>query len=126
MENFGSIVGIIGGVCGILVLLTGALVFAKGSFSKARIEALRDDNEDLRSRVSDLEKKEALQHKDIERLQGENELLKEMVTQRAQVDAVVSLLNMHHEQAVDTWIRLSNEMGYVSTELAKLVKRSGS
>lgn len=124
MGDFNEVVGLIGGLCGILVLLMGAFVYAKGTYSKARIEALREDNADLRDRVNDLEKKEVLLTKDVVKLQGENELLKGLVTQRAQVDTLLEALNQYHEQYLSSWKAIKDEIGFISVTISKLSQPS--
>lgn len=127
MGTVGQAIAIIGGICGIIVFVAGALVIARSSFSKAQIEALREDNTDLRNRVKDLEDKETRNTAEISRLSGENELLKGMVTQRAQVEQVLAELNVHHEAAMEVWDKmehsledLNSGMSAVSRELGRL------
>lgn len=103
MNSLGSVIGILGGICGILVLVAGAWVNFKGSYNKARLEALREDLGDYRDRVNQLESKEIIQSKDIQRLSSENDLLKGLVTQRAQVEQVLEELSLHHAEAMRQW-----------------------
>lgn len=106
-------IGLIGGIAGIIILLTGAFVFVKGSYSKAKIEALRQDNSDLRDRVNDLEhevaarraKEEELEHKLIEATE-KIDLLSEMVMQRANVEAIHDIVENHHIEAKTAWTQI--------------------
>jgi len=93
-----GVFGIVGGVISIVVLLGGLLVFFKGSYNKARIEALRQDlfdekgrNDSLRKQVDEDHKKITLMEGDIDHLKAENSMLKEMVTQRAEVERLTGL-----------------------------------
>jgi predicted nuclease with TOPRIM domain len=105
--QFQELVTFIGVVLGVLALLGGSLALVRGSYTKARIQGLREDNEDLRSRLDDCDKEEtrlkareeALKAK-VASVQSENEALKAMVTQRANVDEVLVRLNAHHEDAM--------------------------
>lgn len=110
-------VGLIGGIAGIAVLLTSAFVFTKGSYNKARIEALRDDNNDLRARVEDLEgdlerskTKEAVLEAKVNSLVNENQLLTALVTQRAQVEELTGVLSNHHREAMMAWSEIKEAL----------------
>jgi predicted nuclease with TOPRIM domain len=110
MDSAGQWLGVIGGVAGIIVLLTSAWVFMRGSYSKARIEELSRANRDLRDRVGDLEgerKADKAQIDNLDRkvgeLSNENRLLADMVTQRAAVEKLSDLLNVHHEESMTAW-----------------------
>lgn len=110
--------GVIGGVLSLCLLLGAVLAIVRGSYNKARITALREDNEDLRHRVGyldgELERhKESERQKDerhtlekeavearLQRVEEENSLLRDMVTQRAQVEAVEEAVRDHHEKAL--------------------------
>lgn len=113
MDNFGELLTIIGSVLGIIVLVTGALLYINGSYNRARMNALREDNDDLRHRVDDTEAelsncKTKLQARNIkiESLETENRLLVDMITQRAEVEAISDLLEMHHKETTKAWRRI--------------------
>src|SRR5687768_12560391 len=83
---------VIGTALGLIVLLTGVYFFIKGSYNKARIEALRSDNDDMRARLADClqGKQEAITardryHSERNSLREEVATLRETVTQRAEV-----------------------------------------
>jgi cell division protein FtsB len=117
MDQFGSALGIIGGVLSIVLLLGGVLVFFKGSYSRARIEALRADVSDYKNREEVLVKRVTALESEVAHLKSENGILRDMVTQRAEVDAVMAavdmvgrelhslgaLLNEHHQEAMVVW-----------------------
>ncbi len=104
----------IGLIVGFLMLLGAAFAVAKGSFNKSRIEALREDNTDLRNRVVDLESEVArlktsdAAHLEVEAaMQSKIDFQQEMITSRADVEKVdikvgqlIRILNAHHEQAM--------------------------
>lgn len=116
--NLQEWVGILGGLAGLAVLAGGILVFLKGSYNKARIEALRQDlsdyknreearakehAEDLarheRERTDDLHRMEKLET-EVKHLSTENSMLRDMVTQRADVALVADQLGSHHQQTI--------------------------
>lgn len=110
MDNVTGALGVIAAVLGILMTAGLAMALVRGSYSKARIEALRGDNQDLRDRVKDLEAsderhlvKEKHLEQRCEHLENENKMLMEMVTQRAEVAAVAEQLTNHHEEAMRVW-----------------------
>lgn len=94
----GTLTAVLGAIAAIIVI-TGAVVavvvFVRGSYGAARINALREDNTDLRARVDDSDKallkckarEETLEAR-IEALERENEFLNGMVTKAADVDAL--------------------------------------
>ena len=57
MDGISQFLGAVGIVIGAIVLIGGSLALVRGSYNKARIQALREDNEDLRNRVKDCEDK---------------------------------------------------------------------
>jgi peptidoglycan hydrolase CwlO-like protein len=110
METLAQWLGMIGGAFGIIVLIIGAVVFINGSYNKARIQALREDNDDLRNRVDDLDDeaerakiREDKLEAQVKHLSTENQLLADMITQRANVEALADLLEHHHREAMKSW-----------------------
>ena len=103
--DIGETVGVIGGIAGLIVLFTGALVYVKGSWSKARLDAMAKDIETYKSREELHEKEmtdckhriETLEEK-VETLTEENSVLREAVTQRAAVEELRQVqASQHHE-----------------------------
>lgn len=93
-----GILGVVGAIVSITVLAGGIVVFFKGSYNKARIEALRQDltdeksrNESMRRRVEEDHAKMQVMEGDIVHLKDENQMLREMVTQRAEVERLTGL-----------------------------------
>lgn len=107
MDNVQEILTVVGLVVTTIILVGGALALVRGSYNKARIQALREDNDDLRNRVKDCEDKivvgegrEAVLEQKVEHLESENGLLTALVTQRANVDEVLQMLSDHHQAAM--------------------------
>lgn len=78
-----QMLGGVGAVFGIIAAVVAVALFVRGSYAKARIEALRDDLEDerkaaesLRNRVDDLEKENERINLKIEGLERENAVLR--------------------------------------------------
>lgn len=123
MDNLQEFLTLVGLVIGTVILIGGALVLVKGSYSKARIQALREDNEDLRNRVSDCEAKvdasearEAVLEQKVEHLESENGLLTALVTQRANVDEVLTMLSEHHTAAMAGQQALTDAINTLATK----------
>ena len=125
METAGQVFTFIGAMCGIIVLIAGALVIARSSFSRAQIEALREDNKDLRDRSDDHQKDIAHLESEVTRLSNENELLRGMVTQRAQVEQVLAELNIHHEAAMEVWDRMDHSMSELNSGMVDVARELG-
>jgi len=120
LEGLGTLVGILVAVISVMVLLGAAFVTFKGSFNKARIQGLRDDNQDLRERVIDseleitqLKNQLEIQGSKLDSLDKENATLKDMITQRAQVDELKQLLSDHHSESLQAWSAISLELGRI-------------
>lgn len=99
---------LIASVVGAIILIGGATALARGSYNKARNQALRDDNDDLRKRLGDCEDKiedherrEQVLETEVKHLSAKNNLLEAMVTQRADVQTVLSELRLHHTTAME-------------------------
>lgn len=108
--DVGQLLAWVGGTISLLLAIGAGLALVKGSYGKARIQALREDNDDFRKRLDDSDKElaKAKAREDAldlrcSALESENKLLKEMVTQRAQVVELTKKLDEHHEQAMDAW-----------------------
>ena len=92
-----ELVTVIGTICGVLVLLGSALVIVRGSYSKARMEALAQDiniykgREELHEReMADCRERIQLLEVKVEHLSEENQVLRETATQKAAVSALAS------------------------------------
>lgn len=108
--GFGRLLDVAGGIFGIIVILGGVIVFLRGSYNKARIDALRQDVQDYKNREEVREEERREDRLRIDRLQAqvdhletENGMLRELVTSRAQVEELGVLLNDHHYEAVKVW-----------------------
>lgn len=117
MDWFGKTLQIIATLLALLILIGGAALLIRGSFNKAKVQELREDNDDLRKRLADAENKirdhaareSALEVK-VDHQQSEIEMLTEMVTQRAEVSvlaqSIIDLyaeLKKHHGEAIGHW-----------------------
>lgn len=131
-KDFGQWVGVIGGLAALLVLFIGALVYVRGSYSKAKIEALRADNDDLRKKIGDLsrdledERNERRREGELHRLQltemddklshalAQNSMLADMITQRANVEAIHDQIDAHHKAAEAAWTDIQETLREMS------------
>jgi peptidoglycan hydrolase CwlO-like protein len=94
-EGIGAVVTFLVGLGTLTVLIAGTYVLFRASLSKARINALREDNEDLRHRVDDQDKellkcaaRETALEVKVEHLDQENKLLQALVTSKADVETL--------------------------------------
>lgn len=81
--NVAQALGVIGMAFSILTAVVAVTLYVRGSYAKARIEALRDDLNDergaaesLRARVTDLEKENERVKARMDGLERENDVLK--------------------------------------------------
>jgi predicted nuclease with TOPRIM domain len=110
VQGLQQTLGVIGSLLALIVLLTGVYFFIKGSYNKARIEALRQDADDLRHRLNDLlaEKQESITtrdryHAERNHLRDEVATLRDMVTQRAEVHELTEMMAEHHTESMQAW-----------------------
>jgi chromosome segregation ATPase len=126
MMGISEAVQVIGAIIGLLIMVGGGLALVRGSYNKARIQALREDNDDLRKRVDDMDREAERERSKVKtltdkvtHLENENTLLTSLVTQRADVDTVLTELRDLQRKAEAHWARMSDAM-------EKLVNRSGA
>lgn len=97
------------GIIVALIVISGAVfavvVFVRGSYGAARINALREDNVDLRARVDDGDKellkckgREDILEARVLALERENAILTEMVTKAADVESVRRRQDDYHQE----------------------------
>ena len=108
--NWASIYTVVVAVGGLLLICVGLWRAAKGSYNKATMEALRADIDDWKDRderkdriIAEMQLKQANQEQRIDGLQRENEMLKELVTQKARVDEIAKELRSHRDESI-IWI----------------------
>jgi chromosome segregation ATPase len=90
---------IVTGVLSVTTIIATALV----GVLFGSLKTLRDTANDLRSRVTDLEKERVEDRAEIAESQSENRLLKAMVTGKVEWVALTDQLEEHHRQAVSWW-----------------------
>lgn len=114
MKNASDLLATMGVMLTVLVAVGGALTLVRGSYSKARIQALREDVGDFTVRLKACEEqlvasqaKEVSLKQQVDHLASENGLLTALVTQRGDVAKVLELLSAHHEAAMAGQRRLT-------------------
>lgn len=129
MDQFVGALTIVSIVIAIIGAVGGITAYVRGSYSKARIEALRGDNDDLRNRIDDLEdsaKRAVDREGKLEdrclHLEEENKTLTALVTQRAEVAAVGIKLEEHHTDVVEKFNLLLEAVNV----LIEAIRKSGS
>jgi outer membrane murein-binding lipoprotein Lpp len=123
MENVGTAITIAVGLVVLLGAVVSVVVFVRGAYGKARMEALRQDNEDLRNRLDDADDKFAAYKEGAETAvkelttrvktcEDENKMLKEMAFQRANVEELITQVKAlakqvmeHDKKAQDVWVK---------------------
>lgn len=79
------------------------------------LRTLRDTSNDLRARVSDLEKERAEDKAENAELAGENKLLKSMMTGKVEWVALTDQLEHHHKQALVWWEKADGRLVAIQT-----------
>ena len=100
LQDLNNFVQLFVGLSMLLVLLGGSYVVLKSSVNKATVSELRGSLEDARKDNAELRLKQDADHAKLMHLEDENKLLKALVTQKANVDAVLDLLEEHHRMAM--------------------------
>jgi hypothetical protein len=105
-----TLVQVLGAVVAVIAIIgagIGVVVFIRGAYGQARITALREDNDDLRKRVDDSDKelakcnaREDVLEVNLLHLRSENDLLREMVTQRADVSTLIDAHTRNHQEII--------------------------
>lgn len=117
-------IGVVGGMLALPGAIGLAWAIVRGSFNKARVAELREDNDDLRKRNNDVDTENAglklmqeASEAKIAQQAAEIALITSMLTQKAEVGVVLEVLNKHHDEAEQHWQTME-------ADLAKLVRRS--
>lgn len=127
-----NVLGLIGIFVSVTLGVGSALALVRGSYNKARMEAIRQDNNDLRSRTDDQDKelarckaREDVHEAKIVHLQSENTMLTAMITQRANVDIVIASqaevlaeLKAHNAAAEAHWDEMIEEIKKIGRDNA--------
>lgn len=100
-------ISILVGICVLAAAVGAAWIFLKGAYNKQRMEALREDVADLSRRNTNLVAENATFKTENTSLKSEVASLESLVTQRAQVDEVLHILNEHHSESVAAWAAIA-------------------
>lgn len=133
MSQWAAVVAVVGGILGITAGLGGLVVWFKGSYNKARYEALKEDVEAYARREERHEKEMtecqgqvAVLTARVQHLEEENLMLKELSTQRAAVDSLAvevhalvaamgehhAALDKHHTESMAAWKRIGEGLSH--------------
>ena len=104
---------IITGVLSITTIIATALV----GVLFGSLKTLRDTANDLRSRVSDLEKERTEDRAEIAEAHSENKVLKALVTGKVEWVALTDQLEEHHRQALGVWVKFEGLLGEILAAL---------
>lgn len=124
LNSAGTIVTLILGLGTLTALAAGTYVLFRASLSSARINALREDNTDLRNRVDDQDKalikcgaRESALEIQVEHLKQENILLHDLVTSKADVETLkkevtklFAKLEAHHQQVYPVMVQIRDAL----------------
>lgn len=110
MVPFQEILLTLGSIAGIVVLAGSVLIYVKGTYSKSVIEALRADLSEERLDATKLQGKLDAQGAKLQAEITKNEVLTNLVTQKAQVEEVMALLNEHHQESLAAWAAITAEL----------------
>lgn len=114
MDNWLTILGVTGLILSVPTAIGAALALIRSSYNKAQTEQLRGFNDDLRGRVSDLETHEKVLEGRLQHVENENSMLREMVTQRAD-------LQKHHQVVMESYDAMSELMGRTVTTVQEIL-----
>lgn len=101
MDNIQQILAIAGVLIAVIISIAAALVFIRGAYGNARIQALREDNSDLRERVTDTEAERDVFKLRSDTLTRENTLLRDLTLQKANVDGLRVALMAHNAEEME-------------------------
>lgn len=124
LTSAGAVVTLILGLGTLTALVAGTYVLFRASLSSARINALREDNTDLRDRVDDQDKallkcaaRESALEIQVDHLKQENILLHELVTSKADVETLkkevtklFAKLEEHHRQVFPVMVEIRDAL----------------
>lgn len=108
---------IITGVLSVATIIATALV----GVLFGSLKTLRDTANDLRARVTDLEKERAEDRAANIELDSENKMLKSMVTGKVEWVALTDQLEEHHRQALGWWKKADGHLAAIPAALHESV-----
>lgn len=105
------------------VLGVAATIFALASAAglglmRGTLGNLRASNEDLRARVSDLEKDRVEKTAALAEVSSENRTLKAMVTGKVEWTAISDQLEEHHRQSLASWLAIGQRLEVIHGDLS--------
>jgi acetolactate synthase small subunit len=121
MDNLAQVLGIIGLIISIPTAIGAGIALVRASYNKAQTEQLRQHNNDLRARVSDVEHELAEVKTELaasESISAQREqaieVLTEAVTQRAD-------LEKHHLEVMANYDAMSQILGQILAVMQEVV-----
>lgn len=122
--SIAEIIGVVGAAIATVILVGSAAALIRGSYNKAKIEdqrqeiadqdreieKLKQDKIDLRQEVTDERTLRIASEAREEALTTKVEVLSELATQRAQTEAVQTLLEEHHSEAMEAWTAIARKL----------------
>lgn len=114
-----QVLGVVGLIISIPTAIGAGLALVRASYNKAQTEQLRAHNEDLRKRVADVEHSEAALKEEVALLRGQNSMLGEMVTQRAD-------LANHHTEVMANYDAMAQVLGQMMALIKEVLKHVSS
>lgn len=125
LDSVLNVVYLVGALITVLGALGAAYALVRGSYNRARIERLREDNEDLRNRIDTLEAAEQRHdeaqkawEKERAHLVSENQTLLLAATQRAEVEVLRTQMEEYQVESMAAW-------GRIEELLSELVGKGG-
>lgn len=92
----------------IVAALTSVTAFLRASVVRAQMEGLRNDRDDLTVRTERLEHENELLERDVQQLRSQNNVLKDLVTGKQQLDHLQEQLDSHDRRVDEKHTALLN------------------
>lgn len=109
MDSVAPLGDILVGVLAVFTIIATALV----GILFGSLKTLRDTANDLRARVSDLEKERAEDKAKIAEEEAKSKILQSMVTGKVEWVALTDQLEEHHRQALGQWAKADNHLSAI-------------
>lgn len=108
-----QLLGLVGTVVGLIATSTAVVAFARASYAKATIAALRDDVGDRDKRITYLEAQDQRKTKALERQDGELQALRNTVSGQ-------QAIREHEERAQERHRAMLSALGTMTDDLARM------